>query len=287
MRRITALLTMLLLIAACLPARAADRLPDPIPWPDAGSLSENGTMYQDGSITVLADTIRLYETDIVVAWIRVSDAAQVRTALAAPFPSKKRRTTEAIANENGAVLALSGDFFSYHNEGIVMRNGVLLRNQPVKSRDTLLIDRNGDFSILHPTTREAFDQVRENVREAFCFGPWLVSRGEKLTDYRQVRQDLDANGRHIRLFIGQTAPLSYVVVSSEGPEHPRSLGLTLKQAANVAEALGCREAYNLDGGSSATVMLNGRQISHQARQFKMRPVGDIIYFASLNGAADE
>ena len=42
--------------------------------------------------------------------------------------------------------------------------------------------------------------------------------------------------------------------------------------------LGCTQAYNLDGGNSATLAFNGSVFN--AKATKERDVSDIIYFAS-------
>ena len=50
--------------------------------------------------------------------------------------------------------------------------------------------------------------------------------------------------------------------------------------------MGCLNAYNLDGGSSSTVALNGKKINALSTG-KIRPVGDCIYFATLIGEGPE
>ena len=42
---------------------------------------------------------------------------------------------------------------------------------------------------------------------------------------------------------------------------------------------GAKHAYNMDGGSSATIILGGRRIN--SPETKERNVGDIIYFSTL------
>lgn len=44
--------------------------------------------------------------------------------------------------------------------------------------------------------------------------------------------------------------------------------------------MGCINAYNLDGGSSSSVVLGGKKINALSTG-KIRPVGDCIYFATL------
>ena len=46
------------------------------------------------------------------------------------------------------------------------------------------------------------------------------------------------------------------------------------------QSLGAQIAYNLDGGSSCTVVLNNEKINSPSNP-KRREVGDCIYFATL------
>ena len=50
--------------------------------------------------------------------------------------------------------------------------------------------------------------------------------------------------------------------------------------AKLAGAFGLQNAYNLDGGSSCTVVLNNEKINSPSNP-KRREVGDCIYFATL------
>ena len=235
-----------------------------------------------------AEEIRRYDTDITVVRVTVKDPSQVRTAMAGKYPSKTARPASVQGENNRAVLTLSGDFFSYHNQGIVMRSGVLYRNSPHKGRDTLMIDWNGDFTILHPTTKESFAPYQDSIREAFCFGPGLVIDGVKLDSLEEVTISCGAKHGAVRMVIGQTGPLSYLAFASEGPEHEGSKGLTILEAADVAYELGCINAYNLDGGATATICIGEKQVNSYWKQ-KERSIGDIIYFATLvpSGAEEE
>lgn len=49
--------------------------------------------------------------------------------------------------------------------------------------------------------------------------------------------------------------------------------------AGVMQDLGCSVAYNLDGASSSTLVMNNVKIN--AKGSKKRPVGDCIWFATL------
>ena len=82
--------------------------------------------------------------------------------------------------------------------------------------------------------------------------------------------------------IGQVGPLEYLILCSEGPESRdfTGQGYSLAQLSKLCVAFGMDNAYNLDGGSSATVILKDQKINSQSNP-KLRPLGDIIYFASL------
>ena len=61
-----------------------------------------------------------------------------------------------------------------------------------------------------------------------------------------------------------------------------SIGVTMDQFADIMLELGCQQAYNLDGGNSATLAFNGSVYNTKIQ--KERDVSDIIYFASATDA---
>lgn len=59
-----------------------------------------------------------------------------------------------MAKQNNAVLAINGDYFIYHSEGIVYRNTHRLRELPREYRDTMIIDTEGGMHIIQGTTHQ-------------------------------------------------------------------------------------------------------------------------------------
>jgi exopolysaccharide biosynthesis protein len=55
-----------------------------------------------------------------------------------------------------------------------------------------------------------------------------------------------------------------------------SLGLSIAEAAAVAQALGMNQALNLDGGGSTTMVTTGKVINTPSDTTGERPVGDAI-----------
>lgn len=281
MKRFLAALACLMMMFSC---ALADILPTegPAPYaPVASAMGEDGLSYDDGSLSIRIEKDVVGVTNVYYAYITLTDASQLRTALAAPYPSKTTRTVDVMAKEQNAVLAINGDFFSYHSKGIVVRNGEILRQKPEKVRDTLIIDDNGDFRFLTKNTKNEWDEYLANgtgVRHAFCFGPALIIDGEVQKFKHSEKISCGAPTPAQRVAFCQLGPLEYMLFVCEGPEQNKQAGLNLNEMTQLLAAKGVTHAYNLDGGSSATLMLGDTRIN--APESKYRKVGDIIYFAT-------
>ena len=284
--RLIAAMLLCLLLTPCAGASGFDAIPydmAPAPYaPHADSFLPDNAGYHDDSLDIRIETFRQYDTTIMAVYVTLTDASQIRTGTASPNQpvAQKANMVDRMAKYYNAVLAINGDYFSFHRQGVVVRNGVTLRSQYNINRDTLIIDANGDFTIITPTTEEAYLAFEGEVIHAFCFGPGLVVNGEQLTSVDDIVLDLGKNRETQRIAIGQLGPLSYLILATEGPENAGSTGLTLLEMAELCKEMGCVNAYNLDGGSSSTVALNYQKINALSSH-KNRPVGDIIYFCTL------
>lgn len=261
----------------------------PIPWedrvmpyaPHAECYLADGKGYHDASLDVRIETMRRDDTNVMLAYVTLQDASQFRTGTAATnYPSKRVAPVAALTKQFQAVLGINGDYFAYHTHGVVVRNGRVLRMKPNEGRDTLIVDENGDFTILSPTTEEAYEAFEGTVIHAFCFGPGLVVDGVPLTDLNTVRVDNGKTRKTQRIAIGQLDKLSYLIIATEGPENEDSVGFDLLQMAQLCAELKCVNAYNLDGGSSTSVVLDNEKINGLSSG-KVRSVSDIIFFATL------
>ncbi|HPJ01943.1 MAG TPA: phosphodiester glycosidase family protein [Candidatus Limiplasma sp.] len=247
--------------------------------PVAEAFSADGMGYDDGTLSIRIEQDVAFDTNIYYIYIQLTDPSQFRTALARPYPSKEADNVAVMAAKNNAVLAINGEYFAYHSSGYVVRGGKLLRNNPDIERDLLIVDENGDFHfILSPRAMaiEAFEGV---MKETFNFGPALIENGEVLQFKYNEKTSCGYPTKAQRLAICQLDTLSYLIVATEGPEQDPDAGLTIPELVQLLTQKDVRYAYNLDGGSSTTVLLNGQMIN--APDSKRRLVGDIIYFATL------
>ena len=255
------------------------------PKPKPEAYTENG--YEDESIQVSVETL---EEDGVI-WhigrIRIASPTQLRTGIAGEkLTSKKTKKVSTMAEMYNAVIALSGD--DYQNDpaktSYEFRMGELIRNKSNKLKDILIIDEKGDFHLLIKSEGMNTDKNRKvtdidgfngTVINAFTFGPALVRDGELLTV--DTGYGYNPNGKEPRAAIGQTGELSYLFLIAEG--RGDSAGVTQQQLADKMFALGCVQAYNLDGGNSAEMVFNGNVYKGMPGGAE-RPLNDIIYFAT-------
>ena len=281
------LVCMMLPWAAMAMELTEDTVYDPIPLEGAAPYAPHQeaylpeqTGYHDDSLDVRVETFRRHDTTVMAVYVRLSDPSQLRTAMAAKPPSQKTMVVSSMAKKNNAVLAINGDYFSFHQNGIVVRGGKTWRNRPDGKRDILIIDENGDFTILPQCEKEDFAGYAGTVMHAFCFGPGLVVDGKALTSLEHADVGNAPAKATQRIALGQTGPLEYLILATEGPENKGSVGFTILQMAELCQEMGCINAYNLDGGSSSSVVLGGKKINALSTG-KIRPVGDCIYFATL------
>jgi exopolysaccharide biosynthesis protein len=250
----------------------------PCPEPDPAAYLPGGMGYTDASLRVRIEELRAYDTTILVARVQITDPSQLRTAMAAKFGTSRDMPGARLARRYNAVLAINGDYFNFDNKGYVLRQGKLYRDNPRTGGDVLLVDDQGDLTVIRDATSEKIAAFAGTVVNAFSFGPALVMDGQALPIEENLLIASDKPTQ--RMVFGQDGPLSYVCVATEGPENPGSVGLTLTQTAELMQSLGCATAYNLDGGSSSTMVLGDLKINALSSH-KVRAICDILYFATL------
>jgi exopolysaccharide biosynthesis protein len=97
--------------------------------------------------------------------------------------------------------------------------------------------------------------------QAWNFGPMLLDRnGEIKTEYNASKKVHDVNPRAA---IGYAEPGHYYMVVADG-RSSSSVGLSLNSLSNLFAELGCKAAYNMDGGQTAVMVCGSEVINDQA-----------------------
>lgn len=238
----------------------------------------------DTSITITTvttgsgdDTLTYYVADVVL-----DDATTLRSAFANnQFGENITEKTSEIAEDHDAVLAINGDYYGFRDTGIVIRNGVIYRDEPARTGIAFYLD--GTARIYDETTTSAEELLADGVWNTLSFGPALVEDGQIVAGIDQVEIDTNVGNHSIqgdqpRTAVGliDTNHLVFVVV--DGREEGYSRGATLPELAQIMRDLGATTAYNLDGGGSSTLYFNGEVVNQPSNQGE-RATSDILYVA--------
>ena len=269
-----------------LPAANVDPLERDLFAPGSTLKSENVTEngYRDETIIVEMDKQRMFDSDVYIAYVKIATPSQLRTAIAGKKlgDSRTNHTSTISKNYNG-IVAINGDYYPKTKAGYIVRMGKTYREKLSSNMDMLLIDELGDFHLLlhgQQSQKEelaAFKSEHEIVN-GFFFGPALVKDGEKLEIPEKYQ--FDPHHKNPRAGIAQLGDLTYAMVVVNG-RTSGSEGVTLAEFASIMEEIGAEQAYNLDGGNSATLAFNGAVYNDKPQD--ERAVSDIIYFASAAG----
>lgn len=314
MKKLCALLCLLLMMFSCLPARAetgaeTDVLPLIEEEDDASAvreaagdapflapgaepvLTENSYTSENVAITITARRLEIrpnaktvQKSDVYIADIRVKNLSSLCRA----YPGKKWDTKaeriEKLAQDHRAILAMSGDSASNLNAGWVIINGQIVRDGAKKrnrSRDLGILYQSGEL-----VTVSAKDFNSETIRQEaekgeiwqlFLFGPRLLDdEGHAMTRFNSKVGPVNP-----RSVIGYYEPGHYCFVQVDGRRTQSKLeagkknrGLTLANLSKLMEELGCKAAYNLDGGRTSALYFGGKVIS--TPQAGGRKLGDIV-----------
>jgi len=256
----------------------------------------NDYTYYDSSLCVTIEThtesyvsgSRTLSLTYYVVDLQLSSANQLGALLAGGGYDGGKEYTSVMASRVDAILAINGDYYDWQGKkGIMIREGVLYRNTPT-DRPLLIIDKYGNFSVVKENTVDANELVAQGVLHTFAFGPALVVNGTVApVDLTGEIKDYDTYNEP-RMAIGQVGELHYKIICVDGRQPGYSdYGVTIKKLSKICLEQGCKTAYNLDGGSSATLYFNGRIYNspsgysgYGTSAGDEREISDIIYFTS-------
>lgn len=249
------------------------------------SLTDTSYASSDGtSVTITrgsygsgSDAATYYVADVVV-----SDATDLRSAFAGnAFGGNITDLVSTIATQNNAVLAINGDYYGFRDTGIVIRNGVIYRDEG--AREGLAIYEDGTMEVYDETTTDAQSLVDQGVWQTLSFGPALVEDSRAVDGIDSVEIDTNFGNHSIqgdqpRTAIGIIDDKHFVFVVVDG-RSSTSAGVTMSELAQIMVDLGATTAYNLDGGGSSEMWFNGEVVNSPSNGGE-RATSDILYIGS-------
>ena len=216
-----------------------------------------------------------------VADVTVSDATQLAGAFAKnEFGRNIIEYTSQIAESNNAIFAVNGDYYGFRDDGIVIRNGVIYRDQPV--RTGLAFFQDGTMKIYDETQTSAQQLLDDGVWNTLSFGPALVQDSQIVPISDEVNVDTNfgnhpITGNQPRTGVGMVSANHFIFVVVDGRSTGYSRGASLSEFAAIFKELGCTDAYNIDGGGSSTMYFMGRVVNNPLGKNQERGTSDILY----------
>lgn len=160
-----------------------------------------------------------------------------------------------------SILAINGDSYSnsrHQDNGTIIRNGVIYRSQAT-DMETCVLNWDGTMNIYGPKELSTQRLVKTGAYQSWVFGPSLLDdNGKAKTSFLTwdyIRES------HPRSAIGYYEPGHYCFLVVDGRQKA-SRGMFLDEMAALFEQLGCKAAYNLDGGHCSFMTMQDRVASH-------------------------
>ena len=249
-----------------------------------GTVTDDGYTSDDTEISL--DTVTQGSGDdtvtYYVAHVALDDATQLRSAFAQDkFGTNITEDTSDIAADHGAILAVNGDYYGFRDTGIVIRNGVVYRDEG--AREGLAFFTDGRVEVYDETATTADELVADGVWNTLSFGPAVVEDGKVVDGIEDVEVDTNVGNHSIqgeqpRTAIGVDDDGNLIIVVVDGRDTGYSRGATMTELAQIMIDQGAVTAYNLDGGGSSTLYFDGEVVNRPSNGGE-RGTSDILYVA--------
>lgn len=256
-----------------------------LPQGAAPIMTENS--YQSDSVNITITGSRVERSDVYVVDIYVRSVECFQRVHAGGAYGKTTSRVRTMAADGNAIVAMTGDNGHYFKVGWSVSNGKVNRDTPNRMRDIAIVYRSGEMVTVNHADVDN-DQIRadvdaNNIWHIFLFGPSLLdAQGKATLDFSNIT----IHKENPRSAIGYFEPGHYCFVQVDGrgvksalEERRSSIGLDLNHLAQLMESLGCKAAYNLDGGQSSMLVFDGKIYSTPFDGG--RNVGDAIIIKDL------
>lgn len=192
--------------------------------------------------------------------------------------SSGNKSFNSLLEGTNAVVAISGDVFNLSTEfkPVVIRNGNVIRKSDSIKLDICALYWDGTMETITPSEYNWNKLLEKAPYQVWSFGP------ELLNDDGTPKTDIASSlwGAHPRSAIGYVEPGHYVllVVDGQRGSNGTGAGINLDELAKLLSDAGCKQAYNLDGGTSVYGYHDGKMT---VCFDKYRKISDIICIGEI------
>lgn len=192
----------------------------------------------------------------------IYDASRIKT-MKSSFYGTNGEYLSKMANKNGAIVAINGGGFTdvggmgngAKASDIFINDGKIIEDNNGKPENIIGFNNNNVLVLGRMTASEA---IEKGIRDAVCFGPYLIMNGKKA--------NLSGNGgygTHPRTAIGQRKDgiVLLLTVEGNGSKYGFRGGATMVDLVNIFERYNAYNASNLDGGASSVLYINGEVVN--------------------------
>ncbi len=227
--------------------------------------------YRSENVAVTIEERDVGGATCYIADVYVQDIMSFRTAFSGGKYKGRYQLTTQIAYDVDAIVAVNGDFCLAHSSSPLVRNGVWYRKNYTKKADICVMTRDGVIRTCAPAEMNLARLTALDPYQTFLFGPMLLDeQGGAKTAFNSA-----LTNRNPRTAIGYYEPGHYCLVVVDGRQGGYSRGMRLAELSALFESLGCRAAYNLDGGQTSMMATADGLVSRPYRGG--RAVSDIVY----------
>ena len=218
-----------------------------------GEVVQTATSYKSANVNI--NIIKEEDNGVVyfVTDIYVADLKYFKTAFAKSPGDVEgyHESVPTIAQEQGALVAINGDY-CLDNKGFVVRNSKLFDRTKSPS-DALVMYQDGSMQTIPASELDMDKIIAKAPYQVWTFGPMLLNNGEAMTQFNSPQNVGGANNP--RTAIGYFEPGHYCFVTVDGRQEGYSYpGYSLQQLSQLFKKLGCKVAFNLDGGQSTELV---------------------------------
>ena len=220
--------------------------------------------YRTDTLSIIIDRIHVLDAEnrpvcYCIAHVRMRDEDAFRAAVRGEEGgTESNEIPYEMARRYQAVLAVTGDNLSVNEpdlKGIIIRNGKIYNRR--KAADTMALMPGLSMQIFSPDEITAEELLEMGVTNAFSFGPTLIRDG--VVNFNATRAEI--TGRNPRVGVGMVESGHFVVITVDGRLAAYSHGVTLNTFMHMFYLQGCKQAYNLDGGSSTAMVFMGEYLN--------------------------